>query len=158
MDLAIKISYHKKLYLMVLTFIWVITISFIIFFSDILFSDWVSFLIIISISVFASIIAFFDCRRLVDIISRKQKKESTTDVERDFPPRKIAGIILFCMAFITFLFCTMLGGALSGLVFCLPFLVCGIFCFVLKRNVGLWCCWLKICVCGYTTVPKLEDI
>ena len=75
MDLAINISYHKKLYLMVLTFIWVITISFIIFFNDILFSDWVSFLIIISISVFASIIAFFDCRRLVDIISRKQKKE-----------------------------------------------------------------------------------
>ena len=75
MDLAINISYHKKLYLMVLTFIWVITISFIILFSDILFSDWVSFLIIITISVFASIIAFFDCRRLVDIISRKQKKE-----------------------------------------------------------------------------------
>lgn len=75
MDLAIKISYHKKLYLMVLTFIWVITISFIILFSDILFFFFFSFLIIITISVFASIIAFFDCRRLVDIISRKQKKE-----------------------------------------------------------------------------------
>ena len=74
-------------------------------------------------------------------IPREQKTEHTTTVERNFPPRKIAGIILFCMAFITLLFCTMLGGALTGLVFCLPFLVCGIFCFVLKRNVGLWCTW-----------------
>ena len=74
-------------------------------------------------------------------IPREQKTENTTTVERDFPPRKIAGIILLCMAFITLLFCTMLGGALTGLVFCLPFLVCGIFCFVLKRNVGLWCTW-----------------
>ena len=74
-------------------------------------------------------------------IPREQKTENTTTVEHDFSPRKIAGIILLCMAFITLLFCTMLGGALSGLVFCLPFLVCGIFCFVLKRNVGLWCTW-----------------
>lgn len=74
-------------------------------------------------------------------IPREQKTENATTVEQNFPPRKIAGIILFCMAFITLLFCTMLGGALTGLVFCLPFLVCGIFCFVLKRNVGLWCTW-----------------
>ena len=74
-------------------------------------------------------------------IPREQKVENTTTVERDFPPRKIAGIILLCMAFITLLFCTMLGGALSGLVFCLPFLICGILCFVLKKNVGLWCTW-----------------
>ena len=74
-------------------------------------------------------------------IPREQKIENATTVEQNFPPRKIAGIILFCMAFITLLFCTMLGGALTGLFFCLPFLVCGIFCFVLKRNVGLWCTW-----------------
>ena len=72
---------------------------------------------------------------------QKQQEDNTAVVENSFPPRKIAGIILLCMAFITLLFCTMLGGALSGLVFCLPFLVCGIFCFVLKRNVGLWCTW-----------------
>lgn len=75
MDLAIKISYHKKLYLMVLSFIWIITISIIIFQYKILFSDWVSLAVIVSISILVSIIAFFDTRRLVDIISKKQKKE-----------------------------------------------------------------------------------
>lgn len=75
MDLAIKISYHKKLYLMVLSFIWIITISIIIFQYKILFSDWVSLAVIVSISILVSIIAFFDTRRLIDIISKKQKKE-----------------------------------------------------------------------------------
>jgi signal transduction histidine kinase len=75
MDLAIKISYHKKLYLMVLSFIWIITISLIIFQYEILLSDWVSLAVIVSISLLVSIIAFFDTRRLVDIISNKQKKE-----------------------------------------------------------------------------------
>lgn len=75
MDSVIKISYHKKLYLMVLSFIWIITISVIIFQYEILLSDWVSLAVIVSISLLVSIIAFFDTRRLVDIISNKQKKE-----------------------------------------------------------------------------------
>lgn len=75
MDSVIKISYHKKLYLMVLSFIWIITISLIIFQYEILLSDWVSLAVIVSISLLLSIIAFFDTRRLVDIISNKQKKE-----------------------------------------------------------------------------------
>lgn len=75
MDSVIKISYHKKLYLMVLSFIWIITISVIIFQYEILLSDWVSLAVIVSISLLLSIIAFFDTRRLVDIISNKQKKE-----------------------------------------------------------------------------------
>lgn len=75
MDSVIKISYHKKLYLMVLSFIWIITISLIIFQYEILLSDWVSLVVIVSISLLVSIIAFFDTRRLVDIISNKQKKE-----------------------------------------------------------------------------------
>lgn len=75
MDSVIKISYHKKLYLMVLSFIWIITISLIIFQYEILLSDWVSLAVIVSISLLVSIIAFFDTRRLVYIISNKQKKE-----------------------------------------------------------------------------------
>jgi transcriptional regulator with XRE-family HTH domain len=61
--------------------------------------------------------------------------------ENPLPPRKIAGIILFCMAFLTELVCTALGGMLEGLVFASPFLLCGIICFVFRRNVGLWCAW-----------------
>lgn len=60
---------------MVLSFIWIITISVIIFQYEILLSDWVSLAVIVSISLLVSIIAFFDTRRLVDIISNKQKKE-----------------------------------------------------------------------------------
>ncbi len=80
----------------------------------------------------------------VENMQNEPKVEETKDatrVENNFPPRKIAGTILLCMAFITLLFCTLLGGILSGLVFALPFLVCGILCFALKKNVGLWCAW-----------------
>ena len=74
-------------------------------------------------------------------MSRNRKESYTINVEKTFPPRKIAGTILFCMGFLVLLFCTLLGGALSGLVFCLPFIVCGIICFVFKTNAGLWCAW-----------------
>ena len=71
----------------------------------------------------------------------QEQTKHTTPVESTFPPRKIAGTILFCMGFVVLLFCTLLGGALTGLVFCLPFVVCGIICFVFKTNAGLWCAW-----------------
>lgn len=76
-----------------------------------------------------------------DYIVQKQKTEETTSVESAFPPRKIAGTILFCMGFVVLLFFTLMGAALGGLVFSLPFVVCGIICFVCKVNVGLWCAW-----------------
>ena len=75
-------------------------------------------------------------------IHQEQKVMHTTPVELEFPPRKIAGTILFCMGFVVLLFCTLLGGALSGLVFCLPFVICGIICFACRKNVGLWCSWV----------------
>lgn len=77
----------------------------------------------------------------IDDTSQKQKANHTTGVEHSFPPRKIAGTILFCMGFLVLLFFAAMGAALGGLVFCLPFVVCGIICFVLKNNVGLWCSW-----------------
>lgn len=61
--------------------------------------------------------------------------------EAGFPPRKIAGTILFCMAFLVVMFFLVAGGGLAGFIFALPFLTCGILCFVLKKNVGLWCAW-----------------
>lgn len=71
----------------------------------------------------------------------QEQTKHTTHVESTFPLRKMAGTILFCMGFVVLLFCTLLGGALTGLVFCLPFIVCGIICFVFKTNAGLWCAW-----------------
>lgn len=58
------------------------------------------------------------------------------------PGRKIAGIILFCMAFPAFLIPTVLGGILVGLILAVPFLVCGIICFLARRRPGLWCAWV----------------
>ena len=76
-----------------------------------------------------------------DYILSKQNKQETTIVERNFPPRKIAGTILFCMGFLVLLFFTAMSAALGGLIFASPFVVCGILCFVLRKNVGLWCAW-----------------
>ena len=57
------------------------------------------------------------------------------------PGRKIAGIVLFCMAFLTFLVLMALGGLLEGLILAVPFLVCGAICFLSRKRPGLWCAW-----------------
>ena len=57
-------------------------------------------------------------------------------VPRGLPGRKIAGIILLCMAFLTFLLCTAVGGLLTGLFLCIPFVVCGVICFAAKKSAG----------------------
>lgn len=62
-------------------------------------------------------------------------------VSHRMPGRKIAGILLFCMAFLTFLVLTALGGLLEGLILAVPFLVCGIICFLAQKRPGLWCAW-----------------
>lgn len=58
-----------------------------------------------------------------------------------FPPRKIAGTVLLCMAFLVVVLCTVMGGLMEGLILCTSFLVCGIVCFASKRHAGLWCAW-----------------
>lgn len=76
--------------------------------------------------------------------SRLQNEASSESASADksgFPPRKIAGTILLCMAFLTVLVFTVFGGMLAGLIFASPFLLCGIICFVFRENVGLWCSW-----------------
>lgn len=69
--------------------------------------------------------------------------KNTIVVEKytSIPPRKIAGTILLCMAFLITILLFVVGGGLAGLIFATPFLVCGSICFVFKRNVGLWCTW-----------------
>ena len=57
------------------------------------------------------------------------------------PGRKIAGIVLSCMAFLAFLVLTVAGGILTGLILALPFLVCSVICFLARKRPGLWCAW-----------------
>ena len=57
------------------------------------------------------------------------------------PGRKVAGVILLCMAFLVLLLLTAMGGPLEGLVLALPFLLCAAICFLARRRSGLWCAW-----------------
>ena len=57
------------------------------------------------------------------------------------PGRKIAAIILVCMAFLVWLFLTVLGVPLEGLILATPLLVCAAICFAAKKRAGLWCAW-----------------
>lgn len=76
-------------------------------------------------------------------------------VSHRMPGRKIAGTILFCMGFLAFLIPTVLGGILTGLLLAVPFLVCGIICFLAQKRPGLWCAWavylLACIICYYGT-------
>lgn len=76
-------------------------------------------------------------------------------VSHRMPGRKIAGTILFCMGFLAFLIPTVLGGLLTGLLLAVPFLVCGIICFLAQKRPGLWCAWavylLAYIICYYGT-------
>lgn len=76
-------------------------------------------------------------------------------VSHRMPGRKIAGILLFCMAFLAFLIPTVLGGLLTGVILAVPFLECGIICFLARKRPGLWCAWavylLAYIICYYGT-------
>jgi len=55
---------------------------------------------------------------------------------------RAAGLIYLFLGLGVFLALAMLGGAVAGLIFALPFLVCGVLCLVLRaRRMGLWCGW-----------------
>ena len=66
---------------------------------------------------------------------------SLPSLPRQMPGRMIVAIILLCMAFLVWLVLTVLGGALEGLILAIPFLICAVICFTVKKRVGLWCAW-----------------
>lgn len=66
----------------------------------------------------------------------------TVVVQRERTPgRKVAGVVLLCMAFLVLLLLTAMGGPLEGLILALPFLLCAAICFLARRRPGLWCAW-----------------
>ena len=63
------------------------------------------------------------------------------------PTRKTtAGIILLCFGALVWLLITLLGDILSGLVFALPFITCGLICLFVRKHTGLWCGWAVYCL------------
>ena len=56
--------------------------------------------------------------------------------------RSIIGTVLLCTgAVIVLLFLLLFGSIFSGLLYGLPFFLCGIICFTVKHRTGLWCGW-----------------
>ena len=68
-------------------------------------------------------------------------KSEYNNSKTGLPGRKIAGIVLFCMSFLVILFFAIFVALLAGIIYSSPFWLCGILCFAVKRNVGLWCAW-----------------
>lgn len=75
----------------------------------------------------------------------------TVIVERQRTPgRKTAGIVLLCMAFVTLLMFTVGNAFWAGVLFGIPFVVCGLICLLVEKHPGLWCAWaLYLMVDGY---------
>lgn len=59
-----------------------------------------------------------------------------------YPKRKIVALVLFGLGFLIVLLCTVLGGMLAGILYSLPFWVCGVICMTCRKRCGLWCAWV----------------
>lgn len=80
----------------------------------------------------------------VSLPSEEKTSEIIIKKESSFPPRKIIGTVLLSLSLIITFVCFVIGGLegiLSGILFSVPLILCGIVCFIFKRNVGLWCAW-----------------
>ena len=73
--------------------------------------------------------------------------------ESSFPPRKIIGTVLLSLSLIVTVVLLAAGGGISGLVLSSPLILCGLVCFIFKKNIGLWCLWaVFFCVDIYLRV------
>lgn len=61
--------------------------------------------------------------------------------ESSFPPRKIIGTVLLSLSLIVTVVLLAAGGGIVGLVLSTPLILCGMICFIFKKNIGLWCAW-----------------
>lgn len=55
--------------------------------------------------------------------------------------QKIAALVLFGFGMLIAILLFCLGGGLMGLILASPFLLCALWCAVIRRHVGLWCLW-----------------
>lgn len=79
-------------------------------------------------------------------LPKTEEPQTTVIIKKEsaFPPRKIVGTILLSLSLIITFLCFVIGGlegALSGILFSAPLILCGLVCFIFKKNVGLWCAW-----------------
>ena len=96
--------------------------------------------------------------------SEQKTPEIIIKKESSFPPRKIIGTVLLSLSLIVTVVLLAAGGGISGLVLSSPLILCGIICFIFKKNIGLWCAWaVFFCVdmymrlaTGTTSAPVLN--
>ena len=77
-------------------------------------------------------------------VSAFEEPKSTSVIikkESNFPPRKIIGTVLLSLSLLITVILLAAGGGISGLVLSSPLVLCGIVCFIFRKNVGLWCSW-----------------
>lgn len=90
---------------------------------------------------------------LDELVLGREKEDSASSAHpapAAFPVRHAVGIALLCLAGLTVILCTVLGGLLEGLVLALPFLACGVICLAVRWHPGLWCAWaVYLLVGGY---------
>ncbi|MBQ7123268.1 MAG: helix-turn-helix transcriptional regulator [Oscillospiraceae bacterium] len=78
------------------------------------------------------------------VIENGKPAEIVIKKENSFPPRKISGTVLLSIPVIIIFMCFAIGGlegALAGVLLSSPLILCGLVCFIFKKNVGLWCAW-----------------
>ena len=92
-------------------------------------------------------VSFFENPKTSSVIIKK---------ESNFPPRKIFGTVLLSLSVVIMFICAAIGvieGALAGILFSSPLILCGIICFVFRKNIGLWCGWaVFFCVDMYLRI------
>ena len=76
-------------------------------------------------------------------LPKTEEPQTTVIIKKEsaFPPRKIVGTILLSLSAVITVVLLAAGGGISGLILSSPLILCGLVCFIFKKNVGLWCAW-----------------
>ena len=77
----------------------------------------------------------------ISVPAEERPAEIIIKKESNFPPRKIIGTVLLSLSVIITVVLLAAGGGIGGLVLSSPLILCGIICFLFKKNIGLWCFW-----------------
>lgn len=84
-----------------------------------------------------------------DISAPAEEKPAEIIIRKEsgFPPRKIIGTVLLSLSLLITVILLAAGGGIVGLVLSSPLILCGIICFIFRKNIGLWCAWaVFLCV------------
>ena len=74
------------------------------------------------------------------------------------PPRKIAGAVLLGAALLVFVLFGASRSALEGFLWAIPFVLCGISCFIFSRHTGLWCAWALYLPMSFIPIEQIMRI